>query len=91
MRHAPHRDPASAPYPRWSLECGVKEEGSGLDARGSFFTVDGQRRPSEWDSEQQMLRWRPRHAPMKGPHRYTVTLVDRAGNASRISGGFVLD
>ncbi|HKQ58152.1 MAG TPA: M23 family metallopeptidase [Candidatus Eisenbacteria bacterium] len=77
-------------YQRWALEASVREQGSGVDARASFFVVDGRRVPSEWDPEKSMLRWRPQRVPAKGPHRYAVTVTDRAGNVRRTQGSFTM-
>ncbi len=88
---APAAHAVPAPYNRWALEARLTEEGSGVDARASGFEVDGARVPSEWDAEEQTLRWRPHHAPSKGTHRFTVFAHDRAGNAALRSGTFVLD
>ena len=81
----------SRPYSGWQLEATVAEAGSGLDARASYFMVDGKRVPSEWDSEERILRWRPARRPLKGKHRVTVVAADRAGNTRRAPGSFVLD
>jgi len=76
-------------YSRWAIEARLVDGGSGVDARTSYFAVDGKRVPSEWDSEEGVLRWRPRRAPT-GTHRYVVIATDRAGNADRFTGTFVL-
>jgi len=65
--------------------------GSGVDVRGSYFVVDGQRRPSEWDGVHQTLRWKPRRAPASGAHHVTVVAADKAGNTRQVTGRFVLD
>lgn len=44
----PARAPVASAYPRWELVARVVERGSGVDASGSAFTIDGVRRPSEW-------------------------------------------
>jgi hypothetical protein len=88
-----HRPPRSAPkgaYPRWALEARLNDDGSGVSARTTRFEVDGRRVPSEWDSEERILRWRPARAPAKGSHRYVVIATDRAGNERRASGRFVM-
>lgn len=82
--------PKSA-YPRWSLEARLGDGGSGVDARATYFEVDGKRAPSEWDSEEGVLRWKPHRAPKSGTHRYQVVAADRAGNTIRTRGSFVLD
>jgi len=87
----PSRRPAAGAYSRWAVEAGVSEGGSGLDARASRLEVDGRAVPTEWDSEERMLRWRPRRPPAKGTHRVGVVAADRAGNQARVSGTFVLD
>ena len=69
----------------------LDEGGSGVDPSRSFFRVDGKRMPSEWDSEEHTLRWRPLHAPRRGAHRFEAQVADRAGNSSRVSGSFVID
>jgi hypothetical protein len=79
------------PYNRWGIEARITEKGSGLDVRASYFEVDGRRVAAEWDSEQGVLRWRPARMPASGSHRYTVVATDRAGNARRTPGTFVLD
>ena len=87
---APGR-PAKGPYNRWALEARLEEGGSGVDARASYVMIDGVRRPAEWDSEEGVLRWRPRRAPSRGDHRFEFVAADRAGNVARRSGRFVLD
>jgi hypothetical protein len=87
---APRRAPRRV-YPRWALEARVADGGSGIDARASYFEVEGRRVPSEWDPEAGVLRWRPRVAPSKGTHAYRVVATDRAGNLTRRRGSFVLD
>ncbi len=93
-RVAPLAPPRRAPagdYPRWALEARVVDDGSGVAARASWFVVDGRRVPSEWDAVAGALRWRPLRAPAGGPHAYTIVVTDRAGNARRRHGSFVLD
>ena len=87
----PPRVAPKTPYPRWQVEAAIVENGSGLDGRASYFTVDGVRVPVEWDSEGDVLRWRPLHRPAKGSHRLSVIATDRAGNQRIRSGTFVLD
>jgi hypothetical protein len=82
------RGSSSGRYSRWALEARVTEEGSGLDARATYFEVDGVRVPSEWDGEEKILRWRPQRPPAPGEHRYTVVTTDRAGNVARAEGTF---
>lgn len=76
------------PYSRWALEASVQEEGSGLNARASWFEVDGARVPTEWDPEVGRLRWRPAVPPRPGKHQVVVIATDRAGNPSRTEGTF---
>jgi len=83
--------PAGAAYPRWAVEAGIAEGGSGLDARESYFRIDGVRVPTEWDPEASALRWRPLQRPKKGTHQLTIVATDRAGNARIRSTSFVLD
>jgi hypothetical protein len=89
LKPPPHAE--AGPYSSWALECRAKDEGSGIDVKASYVIVDGKRRPTEWDPEAGVLRWKPIVAPVKGTHRYTVIACDRAGNARRMSGHFVLD
>ena len=84
------RRPAVGPYSRWALEARLDEGGSGVDPSRSFFRVDGKRMPSEWDSEEHTLRWRPLPSPRPGVHRFDSG-ADRAGNSSRASGSFMID
>jgi len=79
---------ATKPYSRWALEAAVTEEGSGVDARASWFEVDGARVPTEWDPEAGRLRWRPAHPPRRGTHRVLLVAADHAGNAVRTNGSF---
>jgi len=88
---APPARPPAGDYPRWALEARVAEEGSGVAARASYFVVDGRRVPSEWDAVARTLRWRPLRAPARGRHAYATVVTDRAGNARRRHGSFVLD
>jgi hypothetical protein len=76
---------------RWALEARITEEGSGVDARGSTFIVDGRRVPSEWDAVENTLRWRPLRRPASGRHELEIVAADRAGNVRRHHAGFVLD
>ncbi len=80
---APRRA-VTRPYPRWAVEASITEAGSGLDARSSYFRVDGKRVPVEWDSEARVLRWRPRQPPGRGTHRLEIVTADRAGNVGRV-------
>jgi hypothetical protein len=89
--HTPPRVAPKTPYPRWQLEAAIVENGSGLDGRASYFTVDGARVPVEWDSEADVLRWRPHRTPAKGSHKLSVVATDRAGNQRIRSATFVLD
>ena len=87
----PRHAGGAKPYSKWVLEARLMEAGSGVDTRACYFVVDRKRRPSEWDGVHQTLRWRPLRAPGHGVHRYVVVATDRAGNARRASGRFVLD
>lgn len=92
-RITPLRPPShdlGGPYSRWALEARVREEGSGVDSRGSWIEIDGRRQPAEWDGEKEVLRWRPPRAPKAGTHRFTVVVRDHAGNERRASGRFVM-
>jgi hypothetical protein len=89
LRRPPRRGLAG-PYSRWALEARLTEQGSGVDARACRLVVDGRRVPSEWDSEEGVLRWRPRRRPAAGVHRYTLVAIDRAGNQRRAAGRFTL-
>ncbi len=87
----PARQPPAGPYPRWSLEAKLGDGGSGIDARATYFVVDGRRVPSEWDGVVSTLRWRPMRAPKRGHHKVTVIAVDGAGNVRKAHGAFVVD
>ena len=89
LKVPPHAIPG--PYERWALEAGVREEGSGVDVRASWFEVDGRRMPTEWDPEKSILRWRPLRAPARGAHRFAVIATDRSGNARRTTGRFIMN
>jgi len=89
--HRARPGPAHSPYPRWDLETQLQDDGSGIEAQSSYFEVDGQHVPSEWDPEANTLRWRPHSGPGRGTHRYQVIAQDRSGNIARASGTFVLD
>jgi hypothetical protein len=80
----------AGPYSRWAVEFPIVERGSGLDARACRLIVDGARRPVEWDGEKSVLRWRPLDPPAPGAHAATLTAVDHAGNARRMSARFVI-
>ncbi len=88
---APPRRDAAGPYPRWTLRAVVSDAGSGVEGRESAFRVDGARVPSEYDSEDGELRWRPLVLPAPGRHQYEVSVVDRAGLRTVKRGSFVLD
>src|SRR5262249_30373977 len=66
---APRRA-ASRPYDQWGLEAKLTDDGSGIDPRASRFVIDGRPVPSEWDSEEGILRWRPLHRSRRGTHRF---------------------
>jgi hypothetical protein len=87
----PARGAGAGPVARWALEAGIAEEGSGVDARASYFVVDGRRVPSEWDAVASTLRWRPLRPPLSGRHELEIVAADRAGNVRRRHAGFVLD
>ncbi len=89
LRAAP-RVPKHEVYPRWAIEAALAEGGSGVDARGSYFIVDGKRVAAEWDSEAGVLRWRPLKRPPSGTHQYSVVATDRAGNSRVRSGTFAI-
>jgi hypothetical protein len=90
LRRTP-RLASKGPYSAWALVAALVDEGSGVNVKATHFIVDGRARPSEWDGVRSELRWRPLHAPKRGPHHFTVIAVDRAGNVGRASGTFVLD
>jgi hypothetical protein len=79
------------PYPRWAIEASLEERGSGVDARASWIEFDGVRRPSEWDPEAGVLRWRPAARPAAGTHRIEAVATDKAGNLRRRTASLVLD
>jgi len=76
------------PYSRWAVEALVKEYGSGIDTRSSWFEVDGRRVPTEWDPEAGRLRWRPSRPPKRGKHAVLIIATDRSGNQTRTRGSF---
>jgi hypothetical protein len=82
--------PLTGAYPRWSLTARAVDRTSGVSGRDSYFVVDGERVPTEWDSEMGLLRWRPRVTPQPGRHEYRVEVVDRAGNRKVRHGVFVI-
>ncbi len=90
-RVRPAKRPGAFAYSRWELIARVSDLGSGLDARASAFWIDGVRVPSEWDPESSQLRWRPVRRPAPGRHAWRLEVADRAGNAARSEGSFVLD
>lgn len=75
-----------APYSRWALEASVADDGSGVDARGSYFEIDGRKAPTEWDPDAGRLRWRPAKPPARGKHTVVLIVADRAGNTTRTPG-----
>lgn len=87
----PPRRAVGGDYSRWALAARLVDEGAGVTAHGSWFVVDGVRRPAEWDAVRNELRWRPLRAPARGTHRYEIVAGDRAGNVARHAGTFVLD
>lgn len=90
-KRVPAKTPPEGAYARWALEARLEDGGSGIDARASRFEVDGQPVPSEWDSEEATLRWRPRVPPSAGHHKFRVIATDRMGNVGHASGTFVLN
>jgi murein DD-endopeptidase MepM/ murein hydrolase activator NlpD len=87
---APRRAETRA-YSRWALESALADDGSGVDARATYFVVDGRRVPSEWDLEAGVLRWKPLAPPARGTHEVEVVATDRAGNSAHRRGRVVLD
>ncbi len=85
----PPRAADATPYSKWALEARLSDAGSGIEARACRFTVDGRRAPSEWDAEENVLRWRPLRGPAPGKHTYEIVAADRAGNVRRLAGSFV--
>ena len=88
---APARKPVAGPYSRWTLSASVRDAGSGIEGRETAFRIDGVLVPSEYDSEEGMLRWRPLNPPLAGRHSYEVVVTDRAGLRTVKRGSFVLD
>ena len=88
LRKPPPPPARAGPYSRWAIEASVVEQGSGIDARVSWFEVDGVRVPTEWDPEAGRLRWRPARPPVRGTHAVVVVATDRAGNETRTRGEF---
>ena len=82
------RPARTRPYSRWAVEAVVKEDGSGIDTRSSWFEVDGRRVPTEWDPEAGRLRWRPARPPEHGRHTVLIIATDRSGNQTRTRGTF---
>ena len=87
----PPRAQLAGAYPRWAIEAPLADKGSGVDASATYFIVDGRRVPSEWDSVIETLRWKPLRAPSSGRHTVVLVATDRAGNARKTSGAFVLN
>ena len=88
---APTRKPVAGPYSRWTLSARVGDAGSGIEGRETGFRIDGVPVPSEYDSEEGMLRWRPIQPPPAGRHSYEVVVTDHAGLRTVKRGSFVLD
>ncbi|MEO5989462.1 MAG: M23 family metallopeptidase, partial [Candidatus Eisenbacteria bacterium] len=88
---APPRRVGAAAYSRWTLRAEVSDSGSGVEGRESHFRVDGGWVPSEYDSEEGELRWRPLVPPLPGRHSFEVVVTDRAGLRTVKRGSFVLD
>jgi len=84
----PARTARVRPYSRWAVEAAVKETGSGIDARASWFEVNGRRVPTEWDPEVGRLRWRPARPPERGKHTVLIVATDRSGNRTRTRASF---
>jgi hypothetical protein len=84
----PARTAPAHPYSRWAVEASVVEDGSGIDARSSWFEVDGRRVATEWDPEAGRLRWRPALPPKRGKHAVLIIATDRSGNQTRTRGSF---
>jgi hypothetical protein len=82
--------PPPGPYPRWAVEAAVADPGSGIDARGSYFVIDGARVATEWDPEADRLRWRPLQRPTPGSHTVEIVIADRAGNVRRQTASFTV-
>lgn len=84
----PARPARPGVYSRWAVEASVIEEGSGVDARNSWFEVDRRRVPTEWDPEAGCLRWRPARPPARGKHAVLIVARDKSGNETRTRGSF---
>lgn len=84
----PARPAHPVPYSRWAVEATVVEEGSGVDARNTWFEVDRRRVPTEWDPEAGRLRWRPARPPARGQHAVLIVARDKSGNETRTRGSF---
>ena len=81
---------APAAYPHWEYRARLVDRTSGIAGRACVLMVDGERVPTEWDSENRILRWRPLRAPAPGRHEVRLDAVDRAGNHAIRSGSFVI-
>jgi murein DD-endopeptidase MepM/ murein hydrolase activator NlpD len=88
MLRPPARPTKPGAYSRWAVEARVEEDGSGVDARNSWFEVDSRRVPTEWDPEAGRLRWRPARPPARGTHTVLIVARDKSGNETRTRGSF---
>jgi hypothetical protein len=86
---APAKIPGG-PYSTWALTARVKDAMSGIASDASAFEVDGRHVPTEYDTDEHVLRWRPRVPPGAGKHRYRLEVLDHAGNRTVRSGTFVI-
>jgi hypothetical protein len=86
---APAKIPGG-PYSTWALTARVKDAMSGIASDASAFEVDGRRVPTEYDTDEHVLRWRPRVPPGAGTHHYRLEVLDHAGNRTVRSGTFVI-
>lgn len=80
----------AADYPQWAYSVRLIDRTSGIAGSATVLRVDGQRVPTEWDSEKHVLRWRPLQPPAPGLHQVRVDAVDRAGNHTVRTGSFVI-
>jgi hypothetical protein len=65
---------------RPALEVRVKDDGSGLDWEGVYFTIDGERLITGWEAETHYAWARPSHDLGPGRHDVEFFAADRAGN-----------
>jgi len=73
------------------LSAGIRDQGSGIGREEDVvLTLDGRRVIAEWDPPVETVRYHPPAPLSPGKHHFKVSVTDRAGNHSTLSGHFTI-